>query len=163
VLLQADGGVFLHLQDPNGDYLRDEELSRRIKELARYKRPFFPGWAKRLIPHHRIARTIRKLSGTQNYFDKVNDNLLINRVIKTSLTPHEMWTITDIHSRNGKGVSLTHLAGLLEAYRLVAKRSYGFFGKELCELPEEFRAREEKLFAYRSPSGRHIGAVWKRR
>src|SRR5262249_54764981 len=45
VLLQADGGVFLHLQDPNGDYLMDEELSRRVKELARYQRPFFPGWA----------------------------------------------------------------------------------------------------------------------
>lgn len=42
---QAGGGVFMHLQDPNGDYLNDAELQQR---MARFSGP--PEWLARFLP-----------------------------------------------------------------------------------------------------------------
>ena len=60
--LQAPGGIFIHFQDPNGDYLHDHLLQTRIKELKDYERPLIPKYLGRLTPRNVIRRIRRTFS-----------------------------------------------------------------------------------------------------
>lgn len=156
--MQRPGGVFLHVQDPNGDYINDPELSRRKAEVA----PKAPGWMQRLHPRRVLGRVQRELTGRQSedYISKTNRALISQGVIKEPLTVAELFAITDIHANDGSGISIQELRGLLPDYELLGQRSYGFFGQLPYGLPKRFAEREAELIAAVAPNGFHIGAIW---
>ena len=160
---QPDGGVFLHLQDPNGDYLHDVELQERS---ARVSKGAPPEWVRRLAPARIIARLRRELMGPgkRDYLLKTNRALLEKGMIATPLSTEEIFGITDIQIHGGgEGVSISALRTWLSDYEFLSQRSYGFFGKLWSSLPAEYRKAEEDLIARRAPNGTEIGAAWKTR
>lgn len=159
--LHRQGGMFLHLQDPNGDFMDDPELRRRTERFESTKH--VPAWRKRMTPQ-RIWRRLRAaVTGNEarSYIDLVNDDLLRSGVIVEPLTYNEIWSVTDIHIYNGKGISLRTLAQLLPGYEMVAARSYSFFGTMSSELPPRFRKEEERLIGEGARNGLHIAAAWR--
>jgi ubiquinone/menaquinone biosynthesis C-methylase UbiE len=161
--LQASSGIFLHLQDPNGDYLHDSVLKERIAELRAYQRPVFPKWLRRLSPHRVMGRLRRGLAGQQDqgYLDRVNNELIESGVIQKAMAAQDIWTVTDIHVHDGKGVSIDELSELLVDYRLISTRSYAFFGKMVSELPAAFHQREQQLIETKAPNGLEVAGLWK--
>jgi SAM-dependent methyltransferase len=159
---QAKRGIFLHLQDPNGDYLADRELQERMTLAA--KRPL-PEFCYRLAPA-RIARRIKRTifrSPADDYIAKTNRALLRAGMIATSLTVPELFAITDIHVQDGQGVSISQMKSWMTEYECVAQRSYGFFGQLWSTLPRKLKEQEQRLIASRAPNGFHIGAAWRLR
>ena len=156
--MQRPGGVFLHVQDPNGDYMNDPELKRRTAEVA----PKLPAWAQRLHPRRILGRLQRELTGqqAQDYISKTNRALISQGLIQEPLTVTELFAITDIHVLDGSGISIKQLHGLLPDYELLGQRAYGFFGQLPYGLPKRFRVREDELIAAGALNGIHIGAVW---
>jgi 2-polyprenyl-3-methyl-5-hydroxy-6-metoxy-1,4-benzoquinol methylase len=157
--LQNPGGVFLHIQDPNGDYLADPECKQRI---ARMQHRNTPGWLQRLEPGRVLGRIKRELTGQQgqDYISKTNRALIAKGVIRTPLTVHELFSITDIHVQDEQGISIAELRTLMPDYRLVSQRSYGFFGQLASTLPPDIRVKENELIAARALNGFHVGALW---
>lgn len=167
--LQHQAGIFLHLQDPNGDYLRDSELLGRTEEVTHATQERIPFWVRRLSPMRVAARLRREFAGTQPkpYIDLVNERLLSTGVILRPMTAEEIWSVTDIHEDGlpysvGEGISVEQLGDGLVDYNLVSFRSYGFFGRLWSELPPAFKAREENLIAENALNGRYLGCVWQR-
>ena len=160
--LQADGGVFLHLQDPNGDFASDPELRRRTSQ---YSRRLFPGWVYRFTPRRFFGRIGRELTGQQGQdcVSKTNRALLGAGIIKTPLTVRELFEITDIHVQDESGVSITRMKAWLPDYDCLSQRSYGFMGELASSLPPPWRKVEDDLIAARALNGLHIGAIWKLR
>jgi len=158
--LQAAGGVFLHLQDPNADFLGDPELRQRMTLASR--RPFAE-WACRFTPRRVFGRIRRELTGKQgqDYLSRTNRALLGRGVIATPLSVHEIFSITDIHAQNGEGISISSMESWLPDYECLSRRSYAFFGKLPGELPKRWRKAEEDLIARRALNGLHIAAAWK--
>ncbi len=158
--LQRDGGVFLHLQDPNGDFLDDAELQKRTSEASRR---VLPTWAARLAPRRVLGRLLRELTGqqTQDYLSRTNRELLKSGVVKAPLTVAEIFTITDIHVQDGTGVSIQRMKQWMPEYELISQRAYGFFGQLWSTLPSRLKTEEERLIAQRARNGAHIGATWK--
>ena len=156
--MQRAGGVFLHVQDPNGDYMNDPELSRRKAEVT----PKVPDWIQRLHPRRILGRVQREITGRQgeDYISKTNQALISQGVIKEPLTVAELFAITDIHVNDGSGISIRQLRGLLPDYELLGQRSYGFFGQLPYGLPKRLAVREDELIAAGAPNGLHIGAIW---
>lgn len=160
---QNPKGFFIHLQDPNGDYIFNEETKKRATELRNYLR-----YQKlKANPLKVIVDKVKnKFAGkSEEYIDEVNKSLLASGIIKTPLTDLEIWSITDIHVDNlpnnhGKGISLKSLKEQLVAYRLCKVRSYGFFGLLKSDLPESFQAKEEKWIQEGRVDGRELAAVW---
>jgi SAM-dependent methyltransferase len=160
---QPDGGIFLHLHDPNGDYLHDVELQERS---ARVSTGGPPDWVRRLAPARIVARLRRELMGPdrQDYLFKTNRALLQKGMIATPLSAEEIFGITDIQIHNGgEGISISAIRSWLSDYECLSLRSYGFFGKIWSSLPAEYRKAEEDLIARRAPNGAKIGAAWKAR
>jgi SAM-dependent methyltransferase len=156
--LQAGGGIFMHLQDPNGDYLADPELKARMRQEEKRSSQR----TSRFHPRRILGRLYRELSGKQgdDYIAKTNRELVTRGVRKEPLTVEELFSITDIHVVDGKGVSVSEFQGLLPEYRLIAQRSYGFMGVLQTSLPDELRKEEERLIASQALNGFHVGAVW---
>jgi SAM-dependent methyltransferase len=160
---QPDGGVFLHLQDPNADYLHDAGLQERS---ARVSKGAPPDWVRRLAPNRIIARLRRELvgPGKQDYLLKTNRALLEKGMISTPLSVEEIFSVTDIQIHSGGGgVSISALKSWLSDYECLSLRSYGFFGELWGSLPAEYRKAEEDLIAQHAPNGSRIGAAWKAR
>jgi SAM-dependent methyltransferase len=157
--LQTEGGVFMHLQDPNGDYLGDPDLKVRIKELANTS----PKVASRFHPRRIAGRLYRELTGNQgnDYISKTNSELLKRGVITSPLAVSGIFSITDIHVSDGQGVSVSKFQNLLPEYELIASRSYGFFGRLETTLDSRFRRQEERLIAEHTPNGFHVAAAWR--
>ena len=167
--LQRDAGIFLHIQDPNGDYLRDAELVRRADEVNNATMEKVPFWVRRLLPSRVAGRIRRELTGTQpkGYIDLVNERLLSARVILEPMTASEIWSVTDIHEDGlpfsaGGGVSVKKLKDGLVDYDLISCRSYAFFGRLWSDLPATFKTREENLIGQKALNGRYVGCVWQR-
>ena len=156
--MQQPGGVFLHVQDPNGDSMNDPELKRRMGEVA----PKLPAWAQRLHPRRILGRLQREIAGRQglDYISKTNRALISQGLIKEPLTVTELFAITDIHVHDGSGISIRQLRGLLPDYEMLGQRSYGFFGQLPYSLPKRFEVREDELIAAGALNGVHIGAIW---
>lgn len=156
--LQAPGGVFLHLQDPNGDFLGDPELRRRMARSPVAER------LRRFTPRRIIRRIYRELTGTQgqDYLSKTNRALIESGVVATPLSVHEIFSITDIHVQDGEGISITGMKSLLPDYACLSQRSYGFFGKLWSDLPKRRQRIEEDLIARLALNGLHIGALWRK-
>jgi SAM-dependent methyltransferase len=158
---QPDGGVFLHVQDPNGDYLHDAGLRERS---ARIPKGVLPDWVRRLAPRRIIARLRRELTGPgkQDYLLKTNRALLEQGMISTPLSAQEIYAITDIQINSGlEGISISAIRSWLPDYDCLSLRSYGFFGTIWSSLPARYRKAEEDLIARRAPNGAKIGAAWK--
>ncbi len=155
------GGMFLHLQDPNGDFMDDPELRRRTEKLENAQR--VPRWRKRIMPQRVWRRLRATVTGKhpRSYIDLVNEDLLRSGVIVEPLTYNELWSVTDIHIYNGKGISLRTLERLLPGYETVATRSYSFFGTMYSEMPPRFQTEEDQLLQAGARNGLHIAAAWR--
>ena len=158
--LQARDGIFIHLQDPNGDFLADPELNARMKRADEELSPR----AGRFNPRRIFSRLSRELTGRQHsdYIARTNRELLEKGVIKSRLSVPEIFSITDIHVHDGRGVSISRLRELLPDYELISQRSYGFMGRLANSLPEHLTQIERKQIAAHAPNGFHLGAVWMR-
>jgi 2-polyprenyl-3-methyl-5-hydroxy-6-metoxy-1,4-benzoquinol methylase len=156
--LQEEGDVFIHLQDPNGDYLADAELNERMRQAALAS----PRRTSRLHPQRILGRLYRELTGEQHndYIVRTNRELLDNRIIKSRLTVPELFSITDIRVHDGHGVSISEIRDQLPDYRLISQRSYGFFGQLSHSLPDDLKRIEEVEIAAHSLNGFHLGAAW---
>jgi SAM-dependent methyltransferase len=158
--LQTAGGIFIHLQDPNGDFLSDPEYRQRIAEHQ-------PGtmslMVRRFSPGRIVGRIYRELTGRQgeDYISKTNASLLRQGVIQTSLTVEELFAVTDIHVHDEQGISVNELQRLMPEYELLTRRSYGFFGQLASTLPPSLKRVEEQLIASRVLNGSHVSAVWR--
>jgi len=160
--MQVDGGVFLHLQDPNGDFLGDPTLKHRMCELSdRFVR--LPNWLRRFNPT-RIAKSLSWKLGSrqaQDYMRRVSDELIIAGVTAKPMSPQDIWTVTDIHCLDGLGIRTSQLRGYLLDYELISSRSYGFFGRLFSDLPKGFKRQELSLIHTRAPNGLYIAGAWK--
>jgi 2-polyprenyl-3-methyl-5-hydroxy-6-metoxy-1,4-benzoquinol methylase len=161
--LQPDGGIFVHLQDPNGDYLKDPKYLNRVKQAE--GRKLLPKSVARFTPKRVLGRIYRELKGTQHdsYCEKTNRELLQAGVIETPLSVAEIYAITDIHVVDGLGISVPRMINWMPEYDLISRRSYAFFGKLASELPPRFKRAEEDLAEKKALNGLHIGAAWKLR
>ena len=160
--VQSEGGVFLHLQDPNKDFLTDPDLLERI---ARGSRRTFPNWVYRFAPRKLAARLFRELSRkqAQDYLSRTNRALLQKGLIATPLSASEIFAITDIQAHDGDGVSFSRMKDWMPNYECLSQRSYAFFGKLWSVLPPSYRRIEEDLSRRRAPNGGEFGAVWRLR
>jgi 2-polyprenyl-3-methyl-5-hydroxy-6-metoxy-1,4-benzoquinol methylase len=161
--LQSDGGLFLHLQDPNGDYMNDPEYLRRVEEAK--PRRLLPEGLARFTPRRVFGRIYRELAGTQHdsYCEKTNRVLLERAIIKTPLSVAEIYSITDIHVVDGAGLSIQKMRDWLPEYDLISRRSYAFFGQLASDLSPRFRKLEENLAEEGTLDGLHVGAAWRLR
>ncbi|MCU1241138.1 MAG: Methyltransferase protein [Candidatus Acidoferrum typicum] len=161
--LQAPRGIFMHLQDPNGDYLGDDLLQERTRELKDYERPLIPKRLRRLAPRNVIGRIRRKLSNREDedYISRVNKQLIQSGLTREPMIAPDIWAVTDIHVHDGEGISIKTLSGLLGDYRMISVRSYSFFGKMASELPTAFKEREQLLIDARALNGLEIAGLWK--
>jgi hypothetical protein len=152
---QTDKGIFLHLQDPNGDYGKDPELQKRMLQVP--QRDPEPNLVQRAI-----GRLYRELTGKQghNYLIKTNKTLMQKGVINTPLSPTEIYSITDIHVLSGEGISIQRMKGWMPDYDCLSQRAYGFFGTLWSNLPDQLKSIEEDLESKHALNGMHIGAIW---
>jgi ubiquinone/menaquinone biosynthesis C-methylase UbiE len=158
--LQAKNGVFLHLQDPNKDFLDDPELVHRMGD---YSKHVLPEWASRLAPRRVIGRISRMLTGKQgqDYISRTNRRLLDKGVIESALTVDELFRVTDIHAAEGEGIAISRLRGWMPDYELISTRSYAFWGELWSDLPPHMKKIEDDLISKRATNGRYVGAIWK--
>lgn len=148
----SKGGVFLHLQDPNGDYLTDPELNERQHRLLE-SRDYSIGLTARVVDK------LLTLLGRRNYIDKINAELLASGIIDSPMTDDELWKFTDIHYENGLGISIREISKAVRL-RKVSVRSYAFFGKLRSELPTSFRKEEDILTNRGALNGWAVSGVW---
>jgi 2-polyprenyl-3-methyl-5-hydroxy-6-metoxy-1,4-benzoquinol methylase len=155
-----DGSLFVHLQDPNGDFLDDPERKERAGQIFASK---LPEWAARLAPRRVWGRLKREIKGEQgqDYISKTNRELVKAGVISTPLSTAEIFTITDIHVHDGGGVSIERMKTWLSEYQLVSRHSYAFFGVLASNLPLHLRAAEEQLARNGALNGEYIAAAWR--
>jgi SAM-dependent methyltransferase len=160
--IQAAGGVFLHLHDPNGDANQDAELRER-RALA--SRRLLPDWASRFSPGRIVGRIVRELTGRrgQDYISKTNRALVEKGILVTPLSSDEIYAITDIHAQEGTGIAVSRMKAWMPDYECISQRSYGFFGKSSNELSPRYRKLEEDLIRQRASNGSKIGAAWRLR
>jgi len=160
--VQADGGVFLHIQDPNGDFLDDPELRQRMAENSRR---ILPESVRRFSPRRVATAVIRRMKGQQGvgYIWKTNRTLIEKGIITSPLTVHELYSITDIHATLGdqKGICISEMRSWLPDYNCIGQRSYGFFGELWASLSRTRKKEEERLIAAHALNGFHVGAAWK--
>lgn len=159
------GGILIHLQDPNGDYLTNEtyierknQYEKELNSLAKNKK------ITQFIPK-RILKSIKILLNRKDYIDQINDQLLLEKSIKKRMTADEIWSVTDIHVETksdfvNKGISLNFLKKQLENFDLIQMRSYGFYGYLKSELTEKYQEKEEQLIGKNQVNGRNISCIW---
>lgn len=159
---QRSGGIFLHIQDPNGGIEENPAYRQRQGEWQKLQTP---AWAERLSPKRIAGRIWRELSGSpdDNYDAQAVRALVEKGVTPLPLTIPEMYRITDIHVNSGEGIRVGSLKALLPDYELIRSRTYGFFGVLPSELPPEMQSRERELSDAVSQEGFHVGAMWRRR
>jgi 2-polyprenyl-3-methyl-5-hydroxy-6-metoxy-1,4-benzoquinol methylase len=157
---QAEGGIFLHLQDPNGDHANDPELKKR---MAEFSRKLLPETLYRFTPKRVYGKLHRVLTGTdvEDYVFKTNQKLLQSGIVTSPLTVQEIYAITDIHVADGDGISICKMKAWMADYELLSTRSYGFFGVLWDTLPPRLRVVEEQLIQAGAQNGLHVGAAWK--
>ena len=162
--LLVPGGVLIHLQDPNGDYLQDLVYLGRVAE---YQRFISASSSKKLvdfIPKNWKHFINRKL-GRKNYIDHINDQLLSEKVIHRRMTAEEIWSVTDIHVENktdvvNKGISARLLKDYLKDFTLINQRSYAFYGVLKSDLSEELKKNEHLFISRNELNGRNISCIW---
>ncbi|WP_333875300.1 class I SAM-dependent methyltransferase [Flavobacterium sp.] len=159
------GGILIHIQDPNGDYINSDGYLQRKKE---YEKILSALPKKRkltdFIPKSTL-KFIKRLLHRKDYIDLINDQLLAEKTIKKRMTADDIWSVTDIHveTKNdsvNKGISLQFLKSQLQNFDLVRMRSYGFYGYLKSDLIETYQQKEAQFIAENQPNGRNIACVW---
>jgi 2-polyprenyl-3-methyl-5-hydroxy-6-metoxy-1,4-benzoquinol methylase len=162
--LLKSGGIFIHLQDPNGDYLND---SNYLKRLAEYEHFVSKSSTKKLVDF--IPKTwkhcINRNLGRKNYIDYINDQLVSEKVIRRRMTADEIWSVTDIHVENkfnsiNKGISLLYLKKQLQNFQLINQRSYAFYNVLKSDLPKELKKNEDVFISKNELNGRNMSCIW---
>ena len=163
--IQNSGGILIHLNDSNGDYLKDAEYVKRIAEYAAQdKRSLLKRKLVRLIPPG-IKHFLNKKFRTEPYIDEVNDILIKEKIIKKRLLAGEIWSVTDIHVEElpystQVGISFKFLKECLSNYEPITRRSYGFYGLLKSELTSHFQELESMHIHNKKLNGRLLSAVW---
>lgn len=163
--LLNSGGILIHLQDPNGDNLKNEKYLSNVKEYNnRVKLNSKKISIKKMIPK-KWKHYINRVIGRKTYIDFVNDQLIKENIIKYRMSADEIWSVTDIHvesefNNDNAGVSLKFLKGQLVNYKLINQRSYGFYGLLKNELLLEYKIKEDELMHNNSLFGRNISCIW---
>lgn len=159
---QRRGGLFLHLQDPEGAAEDDAGHRARLEALQEDARLHPP--RPRPLWRRAAGRLKRALCGTpsEDYLRHTNEDLLAAGVIRSPLTPQELWAITDIHVGPGRGLSPSRLQAGLPGYRLLGRCHYAFFGKLESELPPHFQEEERRLQAAGGSGGGQWAALWEK-
>jgi SAM-dependent methyltransferase len=155
----APGGVFLHLQDPNGEALGKATLTDRMKRIPSPP----PEWVGRLTPSRILNRLRRELTGKQgqDYISKTNRELLRMSIVTTPLSVPELFSITDIHVQDGEGISIGKMTQWMNSWELISTRSYGYFGQLASTLPPSLQREEAELSAQRDSNGMYVSAAWR--
>lgn len=161
--LLSINGFFLHIHDPNGDYIKDEKYLENIKEYREYRSIHKPNILTKI--KNRIFRFFKP--PIPDYISEVNEELIKKNIIHTPMTPTEIWSITDIHVEDlpystNDGISLNWLKNRLSNYNLISAKAYCFYGELYSELPDKYKAKEMYLFQSGSLYGRNLVAVWKK-
>jgi ubiquinone/menaquinone biosynthesis C-methylase UbiE len=159
------GGILIHIQDPNGDYLNDNVYLQRKKEYAELDSSHIRKWYLSDLLPSKWLRKIKIILNRKDYIDHINEVLLAEKTIKKRMTPDEIWSVTDIHvetkkDKFNKGISLQFLQNQLHNFELIKMRSYGFYGYLKSDLPKMYQEKEAQLIAENQPNGRNIGAIW---
>lgn len=163
---QVEGGLFMHLQDPNGDILQNESLRHLVQARAEQLKQSTPIPPQPHTPSAPlialISRFKRAIFGSRdyNYIEKTNKDLLETGVIARPMSASDIWAVTDLHVASGQGISLDKLREMLPDYRLLSRRTYSFFGKLESELPLFFQKEESRLINACSKEGGQLAAVW---
>jgi hypothetical protein len=165
--LQVEGGLFMHLQDPNGDSLQNDSLRKLVQaraEQLQQNSPLPPQPYAPSAPFALIGRLKRAIFGSRdyNYLEKTNKDLLDAGIIARPMSASDIWAVTDLHVATGQGISLDKLKEMLPDYRLLSKRTYSFFGKLESELPLFFQKEESRLIDACSKEGGQLAAVWEK-
>ena len=162
--LLVPGGIFIHLQDPNGDYLNDPIYLARVAEYQEYISKSSSKNVVDLIPknwkHH-----INRMLGRKNYIDHINDQLLSEKVIRRRMTAEEIWSVTDIHVESksdkvNKGIFASQLKNCLNNFTLINQRSYAFYGVLKSDLPAQLKKNEGVLISKNELNGRNVSCIW---
>jgi SAM-dependent methyltransferase len=158
--LQRPGGLFLHMQDPNYDYLKQADLAARMAQVSGSR---LPEWLKRLAPRRVIGRLIREFKGqqSQDYVSRAIRELVHQGITPNPLSIKDLNAITDIHVTQAGGISIQMMRSWLPEYGLISVRSYGFYGELRSELPASLQKEEDRLIAKRAAEGFYLGAAWK--
>jgi 2-polyprenyl-3-methyl-5-hydroxy-6-metoxy-1,4-benzoquinol methylase len=159
------GGVLIHLQDPNGDYLDDSVYKERKKLYEKELEDLPKKNQKSYYLPKNIIRLVKRVLNKKDYIDLINDQLLAEKTIKKRMTAYEIWTVTDIHVETksdtvSKGISLNFLKKQLENFQLIRMRSYGFYGFLKSDLLENYKENEEKFIQENQLNGRNLACVW---
>ncbi|SHO64482.1 class I SAM-dependent DNA methyltransferase [Algoriphagus zhangzhouensis] len=162
------GGVFMHIHDPNGDQLHNPALIKRRNEIASHdKVTNVYQWLNSSEILKSIFHRVNRIRGRYNHIDLVNNALLEKGVIKKRMNAKEIWSITDIHVEGlpyskKKGILLSEMKTMLSPLELVGQRSYGFYGRLGFELDKEYTDLEQNLIKSGSKEGRYLAAAWKK-
>jgi 2-polyprenyl-3-methyl-5-hydroxy-6-metoxy-1,4-benzoquinol methylase len=155
--IQAPGGIFLHLQDPNPEF-----LEKKAPDTGNVQRKMLEQIA-RFTPKRVWGRIKRQLTGTQgdDYISRTNRALVETGIIRAPLTVEDLFAITDIHVHDERGISIGAMRGWLPEYEFLSQRSYAFFGTLASHLTGEQRIREEELSSKNDLTGAYVGAAWR--
>ncbi len=162
--LLVSGGTFIHLQDPNGDYLHDAIYRHRLTD---YQNSTVASSSKKfvdLIPKS-WKHSINRILGRKNYIDRINDQLLDEKVIRRRMTADEIWSVTDIHvesksDHTNKGISVSRLKECLKNFTLINQRSYAFYGVLKSDLSDDLKENESLFISKNELNGRNISCIW---
>lgn len=159
------GGILIHIQDPNGDYINSADYLQRKSDYE--KQLAIAPKSTRVtdfIPKP-LLKSIKRLLNRKDYIDLINDQLLAEKSIKRRMTADEIWSVTDIHVETkqdtvNKGISLKFLQSQLQNFELIKMRSYGFFGFLKSDLMESYQEKEARFIAENQVDGRNISCIW---
>jgi 2-polyprenyl-3-methyl-5-hydroxy-6-metoxy-1,4-benzoquinol methylase len=158
--LQSPGGIFIHLQDPDGDSLKSKAYTDRLAQLRQYRESH----RKRKSLFSKLYNFKRKVF-REDFNNRVNAELISQGVTRKKLTDKELWSVTDIrveglpYSTN-EGITISFLKNCLGSYRLLYNTTYAFFGELSSYLPEAFKEKEAELFSAKSIEGRLLAGIW---
>ena len=150
-LRQAAGGIFLHLQDPNEDTRDDPERRRRVEGFERSRRGLL----------NRLSRKLRQNGRPPSaHVEAVNRELTGRKIIDRPLSEAEIAAVILARPPHEDAISMKRMKTLLPDYRLIATRSWAFFGELASALPPEYRRRERALIAEKAQNGTQVGGIW---
>jgi len=159
-------GILIHLQDPNGDYLDDQvyldrkKTFRNDRKLKLNKEKTWTYYIKRII------KKIKKIIlGRKSLLDRINAELIAEKVIVNKMSMSDIWSVTDIHveteeNYKNKGISFEFLKKQLSNYHMLGHRSYCFYGELKSELHGEFKENESLFINEGQLNGRNLSGVW---
>jgi len=160
-------GFLIHLQDPNNDFKKDPIYLNRLSSIQDFKGVNNKATSNCKFTLKSMKKRIKRWIGRKDYIDMTNDELLKRGVIKKRMNADEIWSVTDIHiesdlNQETNGISFDFLSKQLINYKLISRRTYGFFGILKNELPMKFRRLEELYINQGELNGRNLACVWKK-